>query len=203
MWFCVCMCVWFCVVVHMHVGVVAYLILCVCANVCACVSGCVLCMCLCIFVWLYACGCVCLHVYVVVCACHRRTCSPSHHPPLSYSLETESPAGPEARLPASKLLFPLPPTVTCWTISWTPPRAILKARAKPINWSSSNNTTENLSLDPFSHISAYFSYFSVAMTERDQKRKFLWTCVCRGNVRDGGRHGIQQEQAPQIPYPQP
>lgn len=71
------------------------------------------------------------------------------------------------------------------------------------NPSTSNNTAENLSLYPFSHISAYFSYFSVAMTERDQKRKFLWTCVCRGNVRDGGRHGIQQEQAAQIPYPQP
>lgn len=122
----------------------------VCVFVLMCVHVClaVYCVCVCVFVWL----CVCLHVYVVVCASHRRTYSPTHHHSLSYSLETESPAGPEASVPASKILFFLTPTVTCWAICWTPPRDILKARAKPTNWSSSNNATEKSFLRPvFSH----------------------------------------------------
>lgn len=106
--------------------------------------------------------------------CQPANSSSLYHPQLPVELSPELPRGP-----------------------------YLKPEPNPSTDHLPTTQQKNLSLDPFSRISACFSYFSVAMTERDQKKKFLWACGCRGNVRDGGRHGIQQEQAAQIPYPQP
>lgn len=203
-----------------HVILCVCVVLCGCAYVCGCgcicdfvcvrvhmcarVSGCVLCMCLC----MYSCG--CMHVVICGCMCmwlcvHATEGHAVSHTTILCLIPSRQsvPLGLKLCCQPANSSSSCHPQLPVEPSPELPRGTYLKPEPNPSTDRLPTTQQKNLSSDPFSPINVCFSYFSVAMTERDQKKKFIWACVSRGNVRDGGRHGIQQEQGVQIPYPQP